>query len=53
MTVEDSYAIQRIWADRKRAGGSRLVGRKIGLTSKVMQVATGISEPDYLSLIHI
>jgi len=47
MTVEDSYAIQRIWADRKRAGGSRLVGRKIGLTSKVMQVATGISEPDY------
>ena len=47
MTVEDSYAIQRIWADRKGAGGSRLVGRKIGLTSKVMQVATGISEPDY------
>lgn len=47
MTVEDSYAVQRIWADRKRAGGSRLVGRKIGLTSKVMQVATGITEPDY------
>jgi len=47
MTVEDSYAVQRIWADRKRAGGHRLVGRKIGLTSKVMQVATGITEPDY------
>ncbi len=27
--------------------GRRLVGRKIGLTSKVMQVATGITEPDY------
>ena len=23
------------------------MGRKIGLTSKVMQVATGITEPDY------
>ncbi|MFM9597353.1 2-keto-4-pentenoate hydratase, partial [Streptomyces scabiei] len=27
--------------------GRRLVGRKIGLTSKAMQQATGITEPDY------
>jgi 2-oxo-hept-3-ene-1,7-dioate hydratase len=47
MTVEDSYAIQGIWKERSLAEGRRLVGRKIGLTSKVMQVATGISEPDY------
>jgi 2-oxo-hept-3-ene-1,7-dioate hydratase len=47
MTVEDSYAVQRIWRDRRLAQGHRLVGRKIGLTSKVMQVATGITEPDY------
>lgn len=47
MVIEDSYAIQKIWSDRRIAGGARLVGRKIGLTSKVMQVATGISEPDY------
>ena len=47
MTVEDAYAVQREWADRGVASGRRLVGRKIGLTSKVMQVATGITEPDY------
>ena len=47
MTVEDSYAVQNVWRDRVIASGRRMVGRKIGLTSKVMQVATGITEPDY------
>src|SRR5699024_1712072 len=47
MTVEDSYAVQGKWVERKIADGKRLVGRKIGLTSKVMQEATGITEPDY------
>ncbi|WP_217133459.1 2-oxo-hept-4-ene-1,7-dioate hydratase [Leucobacter chinensis] len=47
MTIEDSYAIQKCWSDRRIAEGARLVGHKIGLTSKVMQVATGITEPDY------
>jgi 2-oxo-hept-3-ene-1,7-dioate hydratase len=47
MSVEDSYAVQRIWRDRNEASGRRLVGRKIGLTSKAMQDATGITEPDY------
>lgn len=47
MTVEDSYAVQNMWRDRGIAAGRRLVGRKIGLTSKVMQAATGITEPDY------
>lgn len=47
MTVEDAYAVQGVWADRMAAAGGRLVGHKIGLTSKVMQAATGISEPDY------
>ncbi|MCX5599856.1 2-oxo-hepta-3-ene-1,7-dioic acid hydratase [Streptomyces phaeochromogenes] len=46
-TVEDSYAVQGLWRDRRIAAGRRLVGRKIGLTSKAMQAATGISEPDY------
>ncbi|MGV9711726.1 2-oxo-hept-4-ene-1,7-dioate hydratase [Gordonia sp. NPDC003424] len=46
-TVEDSYAIQAIWRDRRIAEGRRLVGRKIGLTSRAMQAATGITEPDY------
>ncbi|MET0726017.1 MAG: fumarylacetoacetate hydrolase family protein [Leifsonia sp.] len=47
MSVEDAYAVQRIWRDRAIDSGRRMVGRKIGLTSKVMQVATGITEPDY------
>ncbi|MFE6734478.1 2-keto-4-pentenoate hydratase [Microbacterium sp. NPDC057650] len=46
-TIEDSYAIQGVWRDRRLAAGRRLVGRKIGLTSKAMQQATGITEPDY------
>ncbi len=46
-TVEDSYAIQGVWRDSRLAAGRRIVGRKIGLTSKAMQAATGITEPDY------
>lgn len=47
MTIEDSYAVQNEWKRRGIATGRRLVGRKIGLTSRVMQEATGITEPDY------
>lgn len=46
-TIEDSYAIQGVWRDSQVTAGRRLVGRKIGLTSKAMQQATGIAEPDY------
>lgn len=46
-TVEDSYAIQAVWRDHNLADGRQLIGRKIGLTSKAMQAATGIAEPDY------
>ena len=45
--VEDSYAIQNVWKEQRLAAGHRIVGRKIGLTSKAMQAATGITEPDY------
>ncbi len=47
MEVEDSYAVQAEWVRRGQEAGRRLVGHKIGLTSKVMQEATGITEPDY------
>ena len=46
-TVDDAYAIQGVWRDTALAAGRRIAGRKIGLTSKAMQVATGIDEPDY------
>lgn len=47
MEVADSYAVQRLWRERMEAKGRVLKGHKIGLTSKAMQDATGITEPDY------
>lgn len=47
MEIEDSYAVQSLWAQHRLQAGHRIVGHKIGLTSKAMQAATGISEPDY------
>lgn len=47
VTIEDAYAIQRLVTDRKIASGRRIVGHKIGLTSKAMQAASGVHEPDY------
>jgi 2-oxo-hept-3-ene-1,7-dioate hydratase len=44
---DDAYAIQAETI-RKRVGeGRRIVGHKIGLTSKAMQRSSGIDEPDY------
>jgi 2-oxo-hept-3-ene-1,7-dioate hydratase len=47
MTLDDSYAIQREWMKLKRESGRRPVGRKIGLTSRAMQIASQITEPDH------
>lgn len=44
LTVADAYAIQTI---NTRARGARVVGHKIGLTSKPMQEQLGIDQPDY------
>jgi 2-oxo-hept-3-ene-1,7-dioate hydratase len=50
MTVDDAYAVQRALVALKVADGRRIRGRKIGLTSKVMQRAVSIDEPDYGAL---
>ena len=47
MQIEDSYAIQREWMKLKLARGRRPIGHKIGLTSRAMQQASQITEPDY------
>lgn len=47
MTVEDAYAIQRAWITLKLARGRAVRGHKVGLTSKAMQSAVGIDEPDF------
>ncbi|MBC2656916.1 2-oxo-hepta-3-ene-1,7-dioic acid hydratase [Pseudomonas sp. MSSRFD41] len=49
--IEDAYAIQRSWVERKIRDGRRLVGHKIGLTSRAMQVSSNISEPDFGALL--
>jgi 2-oxo-hept-3-ene-1,7-dioate hydratase len=46
MTIADAYAVQNAWREREVAGGRRIIGHKIGLTSKAMQAAVGIREPD-------
>jgi 2-oxo-hept-3-ene-1,7-dioate hydratase len=47
MEIADSYAIQRAWMDVKLAEGRKVIGHKIGLTSRAMQLASQITEPDY------
>lgn len=47
MEIEDAYAVQQLWAEMRIAKGAKLVGRKIGLTSRAMQMASKITEPDY------
>jgi 2-oxo-hept-3-ene-1,7-dioate hydratase len=51
MTVDDAYAVQRAWIDAELAAGRRVVGHKIGLTSRAMQAQMQIGEPDYGTLL--
>jgi 2-oxo-hept-3-ene-1,7-dioate hydratase len=50
MTIEDGYAIQREWVKLELADGRKIKGRKIGLTSRAMQLSSQITEPDYAPL---
>ena len=50
MTIEDGYAIQRAWVRLELADGRTIRGRKIGLTSRAMQQASQIDEPDFAPL---
>ena len=50
MTIDDGYAIQRAWVRLEQADGRVIRGRKIGLTSRAMQQASQITEPDFAPL---
>ncbi len=50
MTVDDGYAIQRAWVALEVKDGRTVKGRKIGLTSRAMQQASQIDEPDFAPL---
>ena len=47
ITIDDAYAIQSQMARQRVAAGAKVVGHKIGLTSKAMQRSSQIDEPDY------
>lgn len=51
ITIPDAYAIQKAWVDMKIAEGRKIVGHKIGLTSRAMQMSSQINEPDYGTLL--
>jgi 2-oxo-hept-3-ene-1,7-dioate hydratase len=46
-TLEEAYTIQKNVIDRKISAGHKLVGYKIGYTSRAMQKALNINEPDF------
>lgn len=46
MTMDDAYAVQAEWVKQKIAAGRKVIGWKIGLTSKAMQYALNIDIPD-------
>ena len=47
ITIEDAYAISTEVTQRRIAAGARLIGHKVGLTSKAMQRSSQIDEPDF------
>src|ERR1043165_9798874 len=47
ITIEDAYGISTIVHKRQIAAGRKLIGHKVGLTSKAMQRSSQIDEPDF------
>lgn len=45
-TMDDAYAVQRAFVDRKLSEGRKIIGWKIGLTSRAMQQQLNIATPD-------
>lgn len=46
LTIEDAYRIQAVALSRRVARGARVVGHKVGVTSRAMQEQMGVDEPD-------
>lgn len=51
MDIADAYACQKAWVDQQIADGATVGGHKIGLTSRAMQLAMKIDEPDFGTLL--
>ncbi|MDW3223507.1 MAG: 2-oxo-hepta-3-ene-1,7-dioic acid hydratase [Paracoccaceae bacterium] len=46
-SMHDAYKVQSAWVQQRLARGERVIGHKIGLTSRAMQLAVSIDIPDY------
>jgi 2-oxo-hept-3-ene-1,7-dioate hydratase len=51
MTLEDGYSVSRAWVNQKIADGRKVIGHKIGLTSRAMQRSSNVTEPDFGTLL--
>ena len=50
--IDAAYKVQEVNTKRRLERGARLVGRKIGLTSKTVQKQLGVDRPDFGMLFH-
>ncbi len=47
LTIADAYAISLDFLARRRKDGERVIGKKIGATSKAVQDMLGVHQPDF------
>lgn len=47
LTIEDAYHISLAMLERRLADGERIVGKKIGVTSRPVQEMLGVHQPDF------
>ena len=47
LTIEDAYAIQSHMVGRRVRAGEKIVGKKVGATSKAVQNMLGVRQPDF------
>ncbi len=47
ITVDDAYRIQQRMLSRRIAAGERVVGKKVGVTSKAVMDMLGVYQPDF------
>lgn len=47
LTIDDGYAISLNVLARRRRDGERVIGKKIGVTSKAVQDMLGVHQPDF------
>ena len=47
ISIEDAYHISLRMLERRQAAGARVIGKKIGVTSKAVQTMLNVHQPDF------